>query len=283
MLNRLFYVIGEVLLNKNKHIKTVVNKTNTIEETYRFFKMEVLAGEDNMNATVYEHGCVFEFDYSKVYWNSRLQTEHKRIVDLIQPGDSVFDVFAGVGPFSIPLAKKKCKVFANDLNVESYKALQHNVKLNKVSDCVSAYNMEGRKFLETVVMEDNLCADVCSSEKKRKHIIMNLPAMAPEFLDVFKEAYSTFNLPLAATDNIYVHCYCFAKSAEPESEVDLRVSEVLGVDISPHSKAHFVRRVAPNKVMMCITFNLFWFEHASEKCFCTTSDSILSRGRPFEG
>lgn len=42
----------------------------------------------------------------QVFWNSRLETEHKRIYDLISKQDIVFDVFAGVGPFSVPLAKK---------------------------------------------------------------------------------------------------------------------------------------------------------------------------------
>lgn len=41
-----------------------------------------------------------------MFWNSRLETEHKRIYDLVSKDDIVFDVFAGVGPFSVPLAKK---------------------------------------------------------------------------------------------------------------------------------------------------------------------------------
>lgn len=35
-------------VQKNKNIATVVNKTDSIDTTFRFFKMEVLAGEDNM-------------------------------------------------------------------------------------------------------------------------------------------------------------------------------------------------------------------------------------------
>jgi tRNA G37 N-methylase Trm5 len=37
---------------KNKNISTVVNKIDSIDTTFRFFKMEVLAGEDNMIAEV---------------------------------------------------------------------------------------------------------------------------------------------------------------------------------------------------------------------------------------
>lgn len=40
---------------------------------------------------------------------------------------------AGVGPFSIPAAKKGAFVYANDLNPCSYQWLCENIKLNKVS------------------------------------------------------------------------------------------------------------------------------------------------------
>lgn len=37
-----------MLIQKNKKIKSVVNKTNQIDNTYRNFQMEVLAGDTNM-------------------------------------------------------------------------------------------------------------------------------------------------------------------------------------------------------------------------------------------
>lgn len=86
------------MLDKQSSIRTVVNKSDTIDSTFRFFKMELLAGEDNLVATVKESGCTFRFDFSKVYWNSRLHTEHERIVKMLDKGDVILDVFAGVGP-----------------------------------------------------------------------------------------------------------------------------------------------------------------------------------------
>jgi len=67
-----------------------------------------------------------------VYWNSRLQAEHERLVKLFDVSDVVADVFAGVGPFAIPAAKKGCIVFANDLNPNSTKYMQLNCATNKV-------------------------------------------------------------------------------------------------------------------------------------------------------
>ncbi len=63
-------------------------------------------------------------------------TEHQRLVGLVKPGDVLFDVFAGIGPFAIPAAKKGCTVLANDLNPESYRWLQYNIDLNKVTEQV---------------------------------------------------------------------------------------------------------------------------------------------------
>ena len=80
----------------------------------------------------HESDCRFLFDFSRVYWNSRLHTEHGRLVDLFKPEDVVADVFAGVGPFAIPAAKKGCGVFANDLNPNSYEYLEKNIVGNKV-------------------------------------------------------------------------------------------------------------------------------------------------------
>lgn len=52
---------------------------------------------------------------------------------MFQPGDVIVDVFAGVGPFAVPAAKKGCGVYANDLNPQSVQSLEENTVLNDVS------------------------------------------------------------------------------------------------------------------------------------------------------
>ena len=61
-----------------------------------------------------------------------MHTEHDRLVQTFGPQDVIADVFAGVGPFAIPAAKKGCAVFANDLNPNSAKYLAINVQNNRV-------------------------------------------------------------------------------------------------------------------------------------------------------
>ncbi|XP_044128106.1 tRNA (guanine(37)-N1)-methyltransferase [Bufo gargarizans] len=248
-------LIGQVILDKNPGLTSVVNKTNIIDSTYRNFQMEVLAGEENMMTKVKENGFTYEFDFSKVYWNSRLSTEHDRIAGFLKNGDVVFDVFAGVGPFAIPAARRNCIVYANDLNPESYKWLVHNCKLNKVDKKVQAFNTDGREFIRTVVKEElsKYIKSFSTERKHRLHIVMNLPALALEFLDTFRhllpeESHCEVVLPT-------VHCYGFSKDDNPEKEVKDRAEEMLGT-ILKNCSIHLVRKVAPNKEMMCISFEL---------------------------
>ena len=128
------YHIGAVVLSKtvNQGITTVVNKVDTVRSKYRIFQMEVIAGEENFIVTQLHIGCKFTFDFSKVYWNTRLETEHRRMVDLFNPGDAVCDVFAGVGPFAVPAGNKHVFVMANDWNPDSYASMTDNIKTNKV-------------------------------------------------------------------------------------------------------------------------------------------------------
>lgn len=128
-------LIGKVILDKNTTVKTVVNKLDSIDNEFRFFQMEVMGGEPEFRVITSENGCTFRFDFSKVYWNSRLQMEHTRLVDSFEAQDVIADGFAGVGPFAIPAAAKKgcLGVLANDLNPASAESLRDNVQLNKVS------------------------------------------------------------------------------------------------------------------------------------------------------
>ena len=242
--------LGQVLLDKLANIKTVVNKLSSIDETYRTFKMELLAGESNMTATVKENGCSFHFDFSKVYWNSRLHTEHKRVINTLKHNDIVLDMFAGVGPFSIPACKKGCRVFANDLNPFSYRALLDNAKRNNIT--LSVYNLDGRDFICQV--KNELLPIIQEVPSTSVHILMNLPALAVEFLDSLKGLYfglvhnSDIQKPL-------IHCYTFSKSTTPEQDVIDSVEKKLSTKLESFTVSS-VRDVSPNKLMMKVTFPL---------------------------
>ncbi|XP_014505695.1 tRNA (guanine(37)-N1)-methyltransferase 1 isoform X3 [Vigna radiata var. radiata] len=149
-------VIAKVIYDKNyPRIKTIVNKVGTITNEFRVPEFEILAGEHNMITEVKQYGATFKLDYSLVYWNSRLEHEHKRLVSMFQAGETICDMFAGIGPFAIPAAQKGCIVYANDLNPDSIHYLRINAKINKVDDRIYAFNMDARKFVSQLMEVPN--------------------------------------------------------------------------------------------------------------------------------
>jgi len=287
-------IIGRTILDKNKGIHVVVNKTGTIQNEFRTFPMEILAddrktngihkgtrtgGESDLNLVVEvkEDGCRFQLDFEKVYWNSRLQFEHRRIVhvisgkerptnvkrreiiknqsdrdrqaDDIQVRDKIVvaDACAGIGPFAIPLTSQydNVEVYANDLNPESYRYLESNAKLNKChrKGKLHTFNMDGRYFLRKLDEEGI----------KYDHVLMNLPAIAPEFLNVFRGWKGDYDRrPM-------IHVHCFAAKIGGDEEAVARCGRSLGCQLDLEMDevyVHEVRNVSPKKNMYCVSFRL---------------------------
>lgn len=250
-------LIGEVLLNKCANCKTVVNKTQNIDNTYRNFQMELLCGEENYLVQVKEHGIQFEFDFSSVYWNPRLSSEHERITKKLNSGDILYDVCAGVGPFSIPAGKKKCRVLANDLNPNSYKWLIRNAEKNKIN--IQSFNKDARDFIKNDVKSD-LKQQWISNFSNNIHMTINLPASAVEFLDVFNGLFQC-DTELLEKPNLVmpvVHVYCFIKAEDQHADLAKKLAEKhLGFELKDNlQEVFFVRNVSPNKEMMRVSFQL---------------------------
>ncbi|KAE8441541.1 hypothetical protein EG329_004849 [Mollisiaceae sp. DMI_Dod_QoI] len=260
-------LIAEVLVDKNPGIRTVINKIDDVgtHSEFRTFSYEVLAGPDDMDVEISEGDCIFRFNYSKVYWNSRLQTEHKRLVDSFSPGEVVCDVMAGVGPFAIPAGKKGVFVWANDLNPDSYEAMIDAIKRNKVHHFVRPHCEDGHTFIRSAA--DNLLALASTGEntisipsrvyrsKSRtgpppqptvvtipptiSHFVMNLPATAIDFLGSFNGLYSGhealfqeegYKLPM-------IHVHCFSTKSDDNiaesHEICQKITEKLGYKVHP--------------------------------------------------
>ncbi len=252
------YLIAHVLMDKNPAIKTVINKIDTVGEVnpFRTFSYEVLAGPDDLNVEIKEEDCTFRFDFAKVYWNSRLSTEHRRLVNLFNPGEVVVDLMAGVGPFAVPAGKKGVFVWANDLNPDSVASMRDAIKRNKASNFVRAYNEDGHKFMHQAAAEILSLAENgenkivipgkppkvsrnASEEEKAaakakakstvieiprtiSHFVMNLPASALTFLSSFRGLYhgkEELFEPNTEARLPMVHVHCFGtKSSDNVKE-----------------------------------------------------------------
>ena len=194
-------------------------------------------------------------------------SEHGRVVEDLERGDVVYDVFAGVGPFAVPAVKKGAIVLANDLNPESYKWLNHNLKHNKTRSAVKTFNLDGRKFITDVVKKDVVQRWQGTHEDQKRHdnpdlnrirFYMNLPDSAVEFLDVFPGLFQGVNpdeLPFFKPPLVY--CYCFSKSDDLKKDAKERVEARVGCKLDEEETVvRIVRNVAPNKEMLCVIFPL---------------------------
>lgn len=175
-------------------------------------------------------------------------------------------MFCGVGPFALPAAKKGCIVYANDLNPESIMWLKHNVGINKLDNNVKVFNLDARVFVAQAI-KDLLALN----HGHFTHFIMNLPASAHEFLDIFPQLANEGVLDEQTISNATIHCYIFCKSEEDPIE---KIESGLGLSISKDDNSIKVRRVrdvAPNKEMFCVSFKLSksTIESRKPKRICT--------------
>jgi tRNA (guanine37-N1)-methyltransferase len=151
-----FEIARALLESLRPRIRLVVKRASPARNPERVHAYEVLAGYGGLETLHRESGCIFKVDISKVFFSSRLQYERARIASLVRPGEIVINMFAGVGPFSIVIAKRvpNVKVYSIDVNPEAYKLMVENVKLNRVEDkvvpllgdatkVVDLYNLKG--------------------------------------------------------------------------------------------------------------------------------------------
>ncbi len=163
------YEIGNTLL-KHKNIKTVFQAISAVSGEYRTRELLFISGDKKTETLYRENGCRYHLDVAQVYFTPRLSTERMRIAEQIKEGELVIDMFAGIGPFSILIAKKypESQVIAIDKNPIAIKYLRENMRLNKIK------NIEIREGDAKDEVRDIVDAD---------HVIMNLPHSGLEFLD----------------------------------------------------------------------------------------------------
>ncbi|KAK4988132.1 tRNA(m(1)G37)methyltransferase [Elasticomyces elasticus] len=274
------HILGAVILDKNSGVRSVINKIDDVgeENAFRTFNYEVIAGEDDMNVEVKEGDCLFRFNYAKVYWNSKLNTEHERLRSLFKEGEAVCDVMAGIGPFAVPAGKKGVFVWANDLNPESFAGLQDAIKRNKVTEFVRPFNCDGHAFIRTathsLLETEHSVTQIIRPQKRSRdpsapppptrtttqpkvfaHYVMNLPASALSFLPSFIGLYqpSTRDLLPPETPMPMVHVYCFSTKSDDNVregwEICKKISEYLGYAMTPLVAADGGRQAGPEHEM----------------------------------
>jgi len=223
-------VIGEAVLKTHTRVKTVLSKWGAVSGVFRLRTFELIGGEARTQTVHREYGCIFHVDLEKAYFSPRLSYEHARVASLVNEGETIIDMFAGVGPFSVLIAKKHedVNVYAIDMNPDAYGLLKKNVIVNRVIDRVTPMLGDAR-----YVVNESLggVAD---------RVIMNLPEKAVEYVDVACKALRP--------EGGILNYYQFVNEPDPAEAAKSRLAEaVKQTDRRLHRmvQARIVRGVAP--------------------------------------
>ena len=214
--------------------KTVLNRASKIRGVERVRDWEVLAGEGT-EAVHREYGCEFALDLADVYFSPRLATERHRVTEQVEPGERAVDMFAGVGPFAVPFAKRGADVVGVDINEAAIEYLRENAERNGVADRVTAIHGDVRE----VAPEYEDWAD---------RLVMNLPHSADEFLD---------SAVRMAGEEAVVHYYDIQHEDDlfGPGEAAIRAAAEPGYEVTVETR-HRVRSYAPREYNVVLDVRL---------------------------
>ena len=218
-------ILGEAILNVHKRVNTVLAKSGAVEGVFRIRDFEVIAGTGKTETVHKEYNCTYYVDLKKAYFSPRLSHEHDRVASQVKEGETVVDMFAGVGPFSILIAKRrdKVQVYAIDVNPDAIEFLKKNIEVNRVSGKVKSILGDARKVVEEQLVS---VAD---------RVIMNLPEKAIEHVDVACKAIK----PKGGV----IHFYGFTDAPNPLETAKIRLIEAVKQTNRSVKKIPLTRRV----------------------------------------
>ena len=234
--------IADAVLASDLPARSVLNRASKIKGELRVRDWELLAEradaetELSPTETVHrEYGHEFLVDLAAVYFSPRLATERHRVVEQIQPGERVLDMFAGVGPFAIPAASQGADVVAVDLNETAVEYLRENARRNGVSDAITAVAGDVRE----VATDYQGWAD---------RLIMNLPHSAGAFLE------TAVGL---AGEACVIHYYDIQHDSDPFAPgiEAIRAAAEPAYDVAVETE-HVVRSYAPHEENVCLDVRL---------------------------
>jgi tRNA (guanine37-N1)-methyltransferase len=219
--------VAKAIMSINKNVKTVLVQESPVAGDFRLRRLRHVAGENKTRTIHREFGCLFSVDVAKSYFSPRLSHERMRIARLVAPGETVVNMFAGVGCFSIIIAKHSdaAKVFSIDVNPSAVQFMQENIRLNRVYDKVIPLRGDSKEIVNNRLQ--------CVADR----VLMPLPEKALEYLPYAVSA-------LKASGG-WIHYYGFAHAAKTENPIEkteLKVAEALDA-LGVNFEVPFVRVV----------------------------------------
>ncbi len=212
--------VGRAILGELKNVRVVMEQVGAVEGEFRLRKLRHVAGEKRTMTLHRENGCSFKVDVSKCYFSPRLSTERLRVAGMVRPKERVLNMFAGVGPYSIPIAKLAgARVTSCEVNGLAARLHEENDRLNKVDRLV------------TVIHGD--AADLPKATKEKfDRVLMPLPSEADRFLSTA--------LSMAKKGGV-VHYYRHLLGEDEHEAIEGLKAELAG--LVPRGTRYSVRKV----------------------------------------
>lgn len=139
ILDNKFDVQSNMQLDKiaNKHKVKTIMKVDHIYGSKREPVIKLLYGDETETINK-ENNCLFKLDLKKVMWSKGNNNERIRIANLVEDNETVIDMFAGIGYFSIPIGvhSNAKQIYSMEINPNSFYYLNENIKLNNVENII---------------------------------------------------------------------------------------------------------------------------------------------------
>lgn len=220
--------IGRAMTEAYRGVRTVALDEGVRGE-FRIRKLRVIHGDESLRTVHRAHGVSLEVDLSKCYFSPRISTETWRIARQVEESEIVVDMFSGVGPFALTIAKhaRPAQVYAIDSNPHAVRYLEKNIAHNKVLN-VRAILDDSRAAMERI--------------GRASRVIIDLPHSS---MDYFAPA-------VTAVEKGFVHYYEILEETDAEDRIEnlgtiardagksIRLAGTRRVRTFSPSEAHFV-------------------------------------------
>ncbi|MGV9169011.1 MAG: class I SAM-dependent methyltransferase [Promethearchaeia archaeon] len=228
-------LIGQAFLSIHPHFSTVLAKRGAISGIKRTRSYKFLAGEKKTSTIHTEYGLDIAVDLSKAYFSPRLLEEHRRVAEQVQDNELVVDMFTGVGPFALHIAKKTdARVVAIDINRSAVKLLEKSITLNRLSGMIKCIVADADEYVQSHYYKDV------------DRVIMNHPSAASDYVGTACKALKSGGI---------LHYYDFISEPEPEEKAGDRILYLIEESGHQAEEILHIRRVrdsAPYEYQMAV-------------------------------
>jgi tRNA (guanine37-N1)-methyltransferase len=225
--------VANTIMRIHRNVKTVLLQVTPVTGDLRLRSLAYVNGENKTSTIHREFGCLFSVDLANCYFSPRLSHERMKIARMVEPNETVVNMFAGVGCFSIVIARhaNPAKVFSIDINPAAIQFMKENIKLNRVYRKVIPLPGDSKEII---------CNRLCNSADR---VLMLLPEKSFEYLP--------FALSALKKSGGWIHYYSFEyapKTKNPGERVKTKITgklDALGINFTIPS-FRIVRSTGPN-------------------------------------